>query len=170
MHAGHSTPRHSQRHTMSCQPVPVHPQERVIRGQLGQPRLGGHTQDNKVLQQLVGYQACSPGRAVLSQIIHFETFGTDIPAGCISASLAFETCSQIVWTCLGIRVSLVQSMLCCSAATQGPIALALLHTAPFPSGCVPSDARFSGSVAASYARLARASRDRVGLVTAFFLP
>ena len=37
---------------MSCQPVPVHTQERVIRGQLGEPRLGGHTQNNKVLQQL----------------------------------------------------------------------------------------------------------------------
>jgi hypothetical protein len=33
---------------MSCQPVPVHTQERVIRGQLGEPRLGGHTQNNKV--------------------------------------------------------------------------------------------------------------------------
>jgi hypothetical protein len=37
---------------MSSQPVPVHPQERVIRGQLGEPRCRGHTQNNKVLQQL----------------------------------------------------------------------------------------------------------------------
>jgi hypothetical protein len=37
---------------MSCQPVPVHSQERVIRGQLGEPRRRGHTQNNNVLQQL----------------------------------------------------------------------------------------------------------------------
>jgi hypothetical protein len=33
---------------MSSQPVPVHPQERVIRGQLGEPRRRGYTQNNKV--------------------------------------------------------------------------------------------------------------------------
>jgi hypothetical protein len=38
---------------MSCQPVPVHSQERVIWGQLGEPRRRGHTQNNKVLQQLL---------------------------------------------------------------------------------------------------------------------
>ena len=45
---------------MSCQPVPVHTQERVIRGQLGEPRLGGHTQNNKVLQQLPEPRHCLP--------------------------------------------------------------------------------------------------------------
>ena len=45
---------------MSGQPVPMHTQERVIRGQLGQPRLGGHTQDNKVLQQLPEPRHCLP--------------------------------------------------------------------------------------------------------------
>jgi hypothetical protein len=36
---------------MSSQPVPVHPQERVIRGQLGEPRRRGYTQNNKASQR-----------------------------------------------------------------------------------------------------------------------
>jgi hypothetical protein len=51
MQTGHSTPRHSRRHTMSCQPVPVHPQE---------PRLRGHAQNNKVLQQRPQQRHCLP--------------------------------------------------------------------------------------------------------------
>jgi hypothetical protein len=45
---------------MSCQPVPVHTQERVIRVQLGEQRLGGHAQNNKVLQQLPEPRHCLP--------------------------------------------------------------------------------------------------------------
>ena len=37
---------------MHPQQVTSHPQERVIRGQLGQPRPGSGPQDDKVLQQL----------------------------------------------------------------------------------------------------------------------
>jgi hypothetical protein len=45
---------------MSTQHVSVHPQKRVIRGQLGEPRLRGHTQNNKVLQQLPEPRHCLP--------------------------------------------------------------------------------------------------------------
>ena len=37
---------------MDHQPVPSHPQKRMIRGQLGQPSLRSHAQGYKVLQQL----------------------------------------------------------------------------------------------------------------------
>ena len=37
---------------MDHQPVPIHPQKRMIRGQLGQPSLRSHAQGHKVLQQL----------------------------------------------------------------------------------------------------------------------
>jgi hypothetical protein len=37
---------------MCSQHVPVHQQERVIRGQLGEPGLGSHTQINEGLQQI----------------------------------------------------------------------------------------------------------------------
>jgi hypothetical protein len=32
---------------MTCQPVPVHSQERVIRGQLGEPQRRGHRKTTK---------------------------------------------------------------------------------------------------------------------------
>jgi hypothetical protein len=78
-----------------------------------------------------------------AKIINIDTFGTNIPAGCISALMAFETCRRILWTFPGTRFSESKpgaALSPCYVALQllrGPPPLALLHTAPMLVASLP---------------------------------
>ena len=55
---------------MNSQQITVHPQKRVVRGQLGEPRRWSHTQHNKILQQLPKAGYCLP--------LHFLQFSSGL--------------------------------------------------------------------------------------------